>query len=206
MFLLFWSLIWLKKPPSMTFLLSSWPSTSKINTQKLGPALLGFSTFEFLPVLNGEAQVDCYFDVSRIECSCWSSELATSESGWNPWWGGKVQNGLRGKSSVSWHTVFKACKEECMFQWLCGMQHMPNRGLCWWRKIRRQKWELNPCSQRQQKEAQEGAELKIAQRYLIFFFQMCSCSNFWAKWKLGQNRILHVAEVVFYRYIWTQGT
>ncbi len=86
MFLLFWSLIWLKKPPPMTFLLSNWPSTSKINTQKPGPALLGFSTFEFLPVLNGEAQVDCYFDVSRIECSCWSSELATSESGWNPWW------------------------------------------------------------------------------------------------------------------------
>jgi hypothetical protein len=30
--------------------------------------------------------------------------------------------------------------------------------------------ELNVCSQRQQKEAQEGAEQNLAQRYVIFYF------------------------------------
>jgi hypothetical protein len=50
------------------------------------------------------------------------------------------------------------------------MNHPPNLGLCWWLKVRRHKGALNPCSQRQQKEAQAGAEINLAQRYFIFCF------------------------------------
>ncbi len=64
-----------------------WPFCYKACLQHQHQALFGFSPLKFLPVQNGEAQVACYFEINRVECSCWFTELATSESSWNPWLG-----------------------------------------------------------------------------------------------------------------------
>ncbi len=116
-----------KKPPTVTFLLSNLPFTSKITTKSLGthclPACsaiagtclsswfcyplamtlrrcwspicgIGFSPLKFLSCSKREAWVACYLDVNRAEWAYWSTELATFESGWNPWGGGaKVNTG-----------------------------------------------------------------------------------------------------------------
>jgi hypothetical protein len=78
--LVFWSLIWLNDLSSIKLAFNI-----KDQKPKLGQALIGFSPLKFLPVRNAEAQVAWYFDFNRAECS---TELATSESGWNPRWGG----------------------------------------------------------------------------------------------------------------------
>ncbi len=58
------------------------------------------------PVPNQEAWVACYFDINRGEWAYWSTELATFESGWNPWGGGA-------KADIGFLVRKIACVNDC---------------------------------------------------------------------------------------------
>jgi hypothetical protein len=67
------------------------------------------------------------------------------------------------------------------------MQHLFNLRLCRWLLVRRQNIELNACSQGQWKEASEGAEQNLTQRYLNIFLSCVLLLEFSAKRRFGQK-------------------